>query len=264
MRRRRLCAVIAGLAIALFACIPSGSGAQPRPRPTIVLVHGAWDSASSWGAVAGRLRDRGYSVRIPTNPLRSLRGDAAAIAEALAHISGPIVLVGHSYGGAVITNAATGNPNVRALVYIAAFAPDTGETALGLIAGRPGSLLPAALVPHTYRAADGGIGVDTLINPLLFRTVFAQDVPATQAAAMAAAQHPTALAAGLGPSGAPAWRHIPSWYLVAADDRVIPPATERFMAARAGAHTIEVRSSHAAHVSHPQETADLILAAAEA
>lgn len=264
MTRLRLHSIVAALLLVVLGALPASAGAGPAPRPTIVLVHGAWDNATSWNDVAGRLRDRGYAVATPDNPLRSLRGDAAAIRDALGRIAGPIVLVGHSYGGAVITNAATDNPDVRALVYIAAFAPRAGDTVLGLIVSRPGSLVPAALVPTPFIAPDGSIGIDTRINPLLFGSVFAQDLPRQRAAAMARGQHPAALPSGSQPSGRPAWSQIPSWYMVARNDRVIPPAVERLMAARAGSHKIEVSASHAAHVSQPAATTDLILAAANA
>ncbi len=264
MNTARLHSVIVGVLVAAVIGLPAPAHAATSPRPTIVLVHGAWDNASSWDAVATRLRARGYTVTTPVNPLRSLKRDSATIADVLRQISGPIVLVGHSYGGAVITNAATANPNVKALVYVAAFAPESKETVLGLISHRPGSLLAAALVPTPFVAPDGTIGVDTRINPLLFRSVFAQDVSREQAAAMAAGQHPAALPSGSQPSGPPAWKRIPSWFLVAGRDRVIPPAVERFMAARAGSRKIEVSASHAAHVSQPGATADLVLAAANA
>ena len=264
MNTVRLHSVIVTMLVTAVAGLPAPAHAAMSPRPTIVLVHGAWDNATSWDAVATRLRERGYTVATPDNPLRSLKRDSGTIADFLRHISGPIVLVGHSYGGAVITNAATGNLNVKALVYIAAFAPESKETVLGLIAHRPGSMLPLALVPRPFVAPDGTVGVDTRINPLLFRSVFAQDVTRERAAAMAAGQHPAALPAGSQPSGPPAWKRIPSWFLVASRDRVIPPAVERFMAARAGSHKVEVSASHAAHVSQPGATTDLVIAAAKA
>jgi pimeloyl-ACP methyl ester carboxylesterase len=235
-----------------------------EPRPTVVLVHGAWDRPAGWDGVAARLRDAGYAVVVPDNPLRTLSGDAAAIGRVLHGVIGPIVLVGHSYGGMVITNAALHTPRIKALVYIAAFAPDQGETALGLIARSPGSLLLAALVPVPFVGPGGRIGVNTYINPLLFRTVFVQDVPSRTAREMAATQRPATLASGAGKSGVLAWRTIPSWYMVARNDRTIPPAVERFMAQRAHATTVEVASSHAAPASHPAEVADLILTAARA
>lgn len=233
-------------------------------RPTVVLVHGAFAESASWSGVVPALQAAGCTVVAAANPLRGVASDAASVRAQLDALEGPIVLVGHSYGGAVITNAANGNPNVKALVYIAAFAPESKETVLGLVAHRPGSLLPPALVPTPFLGPDGTIGIDTRINPLLFRTVFAQDVSREKAAAMAKGQHPAALPSGSQPSGPPAWKRIPSWFMVARNDRVIPPAVERFMAARAGSRTVEVSASHAAHVSQPGATTDLVLAAAAA
>jgi pimeloyl-ACP methyl ester carboxylesterase len=233
----------------------------PAPKPTIVLVHAAFDRSASWNGVAALLRADGYPVVVPENPLRSLPGDAAAIRRALDQINGPIVLVGHSYGGAVITDAALGDPNVRALVYVAAFVPDTGESILGLGAKNLGSLIPVSLLPVPFLGPDG-LGVDLYINPLLYPTVFAADVPLATAQAMALNQHPLTLRAFTDPSGPPAWNAIPSWYMVARQDQAIPPVTERFMAQRAGSHTVEIDSSHAAPVSHPNEVADLIRSAA--
>ena len=226
-------------------------------RPTIVLIHGAFADASGWGGVITRLQGRGYTVLAPANPLRSVTGDSAYIASFLATIKGPIVLIGHSYGGEVITNAAQGNPNVKALVYIAAFAPDLGETSAALGAMFPGSLLTPQNL--TLRPFPGG--VDGYITPSVFREVFAADVPAETAAIMAVTQRGASFATLAEPSGIPAWKTIPSWYLVANQDRAISPALERFMAARIHAHTVQIDSSHAAMVSHPDAVTDLILSA---
>jgi pimeloyl-ACP methyl ester carboxylesterase len=250
------------LALTAAALVPS-SAAQAQesgPKPTVVLVHGAWADAAGWDGVAERLRSDGYPVVTPTNAMRTLSGDAQHIRDVLSGISGPIVLVAHSYGGAVITNAAAGNPNVKALVYVAAFAPDAGETVLGLLFSRPGSQLPLGLVPAPY--VTDGIGVDTYLNSLLFRQVFCQDVSEETAAKMAVTQRPITLNVGLEPTAQSAWKTIPSWYLVAQDDRVIPPDVERYMAERAGSHTVEISSSHAAMVSNPGPVADLIRTAA--
>ncbi|MDX6537478.1 MAG: hypothetical protein QOD37_1819 [Gaiellales bacterium] len=250
------------LVVLATAGVPAAARADTATaKPTVVLVHGAWDRAESWEDVAGRLRADGYPVVVPDNPLRSLAGDAATLRHALDQISGPIVLVGHSYGGAVATDAALGNPQVRALVYIAAFAPDTGESILQLGAHDLGSLIPVSLVTVPFLGPDG-VGVDLYINTLLYPTVLAGDVPLATAQAMARNQHPLTLKAFTDPSGPPAWRSIPSWYMVARQDHAIPPAAERFMAARAGSHTVEIDSSHAALVSHPGEVADLIRSAA--
>jgi pimeloyl-ACP methyl ester carboxylesterase len=235
------------------------------PKPTIVLVHGAFADASGWAGVITRLEERGYTVLAPANPLRGVPADSAYIASVLATISGPIVLVGHSYGGEVITNAATGNPNVKALVYIAAFAPDAGETSGGILAKFPGSMLtPPNLILRPFPQPDGTTGTDAYINPAVFQQAFCADCADATAAVMAATQRPGALATLSEPSGVPAWKTIPSWYLVASQDHAIPPAAERFMAARMHARTVQIDSSHAAMVSHPGAVTDLILSAAQA
>jgi pimeloyl-ACP methyl ester carboxylesterase len=272
-----LAALSAIIGVVLFA----GTGASARPatsaataaashhgdgpKPTIVLVHGAFADASGWGGVITRLEQRGYTVLAPANPLRGVATDSAYIASVLATITGPIVLVGHSYGGEVITNTATGNPNVKALVYIAAFAPDAGESAGGILAQFPGSMLtPANLILRPFPQPDGTTGTDAYINPTVFREAFCADWSADTAAVMAAAQRPAALATLSEPSGVPAWKTIPSWYLVANQDHAIPPAAERFMAARMHAQTVQINSSHAAMVTHPGAVTDLILSAAKA
>jgi len=260
-------AAIACVAI-LLATGPARSTAAVRRRaeakPTIVLVHGAWADASSWDGVITRLQADGYTVVAPANPLRSLLGDAAYVRSVIASIKGPVVLVGHSYGGAVITNAATGAPNVKALVFIDAFVPAAGETVLALAAKDPGSELPTAITEVPYSDGGAGKGVDVYIKPDRFRAVFAADVPAREADLMAVTQRPVTLAALTQPSGAPAWRRIPSWYLVGLQDKAIPPATQEFMAARAHAHTVKIDASHASLVSHPGAVAHLILTAARA
>jgi pimeloyl-ACP methyl ester carboxylesterase len=238
----------------------NGDPSSGGPKPTIVLVHGGWADASSWDKVARRLQEHGYTVIAPANPLRGGQHDSAYLSSVLETISGPIVLVGHSYGGVVITNAATGNPNVKALVYVAAFAPDEGETVGQLLAMNPGS--EAAPPNLTFRPYPGG--VDVYITPSAFHSVFCADLPAKTAAAMAATQRPIDAAALSEPSGVPAWKTIPSWYVVASNDEAIPPATERFMAKRAGATTVEIASSHVAMISHPKAVTDLILDAARA
>jgi pimeloyl-ACP methyl ester carboxylesterase len=233
--------------------------ANAGPKPTIVLIHGAFADASGWSGVITRLENRGYSVLAPANPLRGVTADSTYIASVLATIKGPIVLVGHSYGGEVITNAAQGNPNVKALVYIAAFAPDLGETSGALAVKFPGSMLTKQNL--TFRPFPGA--VDGYITPRVFRKVFAADVPARTAAVMAFSQRPGAVSTLSEPSGIPAWKTIPSWYMVANQDHAIPPAVERFMAARMHAHIVRIDSSHAAMVSHPGAVTDLILSAVQ-
>jgi pimeloyl-ACP methyl ester carboxylesterase len=260
-----LIAVAAFLTIgALVASNSSADSGSAAPKPTVVLVHGAFADASSWDGVISRLQARGYTVVAPANPLRSLSGDAAYIASVLKTITGPIVLVGHSYGGAVITNAATGNPNVKALVYVDAYAPDTGESATSLSAEFPGSELASALEAVPYSQGGGSTGTDIYIKAADFRAVFAADVPAHKAALMAVTQRPAALTAFSEPSGPPAWKDIPSWYLVGLDDEAIPPPAQEFMAARAHSHTVEIHSSHASLVSHPDAVTKLILDAIRA
>jgi pimeloyl-ACP methyl ester carboxylesterase len=235
------------------------------PKPTVVLVHGAFADASSWNGVTRRLQREGYTVVAAANPLRDLAGDAAYVSSVLDGITGPVVLVGHSYGGEVITNAAVGHPNVKALVYVAAFAPDAGESALELTGRFPGSRLGAHLAVRSFPEGDGTTGTEATVDPAAFRAVFAADVPAGTSAVMASAQRPVALAALAAPSGTPAWETIPSWYLVAGSDQAIPAAAERFMAQRAGAHTVEIKgASHVVMVSHPARTADLVVRAADA
>ncbi|MFE6821966.1 alpha/beta fold hydrolase [Streptomyces sp. NPDC057690] len=269
---RRTRTVIPALVAAALLGISASSGAVANPaapaagtakaaRPTIVLVHGAFADSSSWGGVTARLQRAGYPVLGLANPLRDLAGDASYLSGVLDSIPGPVVLVGHSYGGAVITDAAAGHANVEALVYIAAFAPDQGESSLQITGEYPGSQLPSSLVVRPL--PDGG--QDAYIDQAAFRKVFAADVPARETRLMAAGQRPVALAALAAPSSAPAWRTIPSWYLVAGADQAIPPAAERAMARRAHAHTVTVPgASHAVSVSHPEAVADLVEEAARA
>ena len=259
---------------------PLGSGAASaaaqgghnpgRPLPNIVLVHGAWADGSSWSGVTSRLQADGYTVYVLPNPLRGITSDAAYVASFLGTITGPIILVGHSYGGAVITNAATGNANVKALVYIDAFAPDEGESLLQLAGappppGQAGSCLggdPTTVFNFVpYPDAPQG-DVDLYIKPDLFPSCFANDLPARQAAVLAASQRPIALSALGEPSGTPAWKTIPSWYLIGTIDKVIPPYAQRFMAERAHAQIVEVKASHPSMISHPGAAANLIEKAA--
>jgi pimeloyl-ACP methyl ester carboxylesterase len=234
-------------------------------KPTVVLVHGAWADSGSWDQVVARLQRQGYTVIAFPNPLRGLPDDSAYLAAFLQTISGPIVLVGHSYGGTVITNAATGNTNVKALVYVDAFIPAEGET-VGQLAGlEPGSCVGGDptqvfdLVP--YPGAPPG-AVDAYVKQSLFPSCFANDLPAKQAAVLAATQRPFSTVILGQPSGPPAWVDIPSWALVGTVDRVIPPAAQRFMAERAGARLVEVKASHLSMISQPGAVTRLIIAAA--
>ncbi|MFF4734071.1 alpha/beta fold hydrolase [Streptomyces mirabilis] len=230
-------------------------------RPTIVLIHGAFADASSWSAVVERLQRQGHHAVAPALPLRGLTSDAAYIRSVLDSIPGPIVLVGHSYGGAVISVAAANAPRVRALVYIAAFVPDIGESALELTGKYPGSTLAQATSTQYYPLPGGGQGEELVIKKELFREQFAAAVPATTAQVMAVGQRPITLAALQEKSTAAAWKEIPSWYLVATEDRNIPPAAEQWMAERARAHTVSVRAPHAVAVSDPAPVTELILRA---
>ena len=233
-------------------------------NPTIVLVHGSFADASGWNGVINRLQSDGYTVYAPPNLLRDIPTDAAYIRDFLGTIEGDVVLAGHSYGGAVITNAAKGLTNVKALVYIAAFALDDGESVAdaGALAGSTANLLEAIDI-RPFPGAGEGNG-DGYIKTELFHQAFCQDLPDEVAAAMAAGQRPGALASFVIPSGPPAWKDILSYYLVASQDRVIDPAAERIMAERAGATVVEIDSSHVAMISHPDEVADLIRRAATA
>lgn len=256
-----LVAVVALATLAVPSLSPTAGALPGGSKPTVVLVHGAFADASGWGGVIERLRADGYPVLAPANPLRSLSGDSEYVASVVKTIPGPVVLVGHSYGGAVISNAGTQAKNVKALVYIAAFALDKGDTVFGIVGSFPGSGLPLALRPRPYHS-PGDTGLDGYIDPDQFHAVFCADVPAAAAAVMAASQRPGSFATGLEPSGEPAWKTIPTWYMVAKQDRTIPPDAERFMARRAGAQTVEIDSSHVAMISNPDPVTDLIRAAA--
>lgn len=231
-------------------------------HPTVVLVHGAFAESSSWNGVVSRLQHHGHPVVAVANPLRSVDGDAEYLRKVLAGVEGPIVLAGHSYGGMVLTGAATGNPQVKALVYVAAFAPEAGESALGLSTKFPGSTLA-----DTLSATPLGDGTNDLtIRQEAFHDQFAADVSRQDAALAAATQRPIRDAALTAPAGEAAWHTIPSWFLIPAADKNIPLEAQRFMARRARARDIvEVDgASHSVAVSHPRETADLIIAAARA
>lgn len=254
--------------ILMLAAAFAASGdamAQPsgqRVKPTIVLVHGAFAESSSWNAVIADLNKDGYTAIAAANPLRSVAGDAAAVSAVIRSISGPVVLVGHSYGGPVITEAANGKNNVKALVYVAGFAPEPGESSLTLSTRFPGSTLGDALLP----VAQSDRGQDLYIQSEKFHEQFAADVPAAEADLMAATQRPIAKAALAEPSGAASWKTIPAYAIYGSADRNIPPAVMKFMAERAHAvKTVVVEgASHAVMVSHPDEVAALIEDAASA
>jgi pimeloyl-ACP methyl ester carboxylesterase len=268
---RRERALVVAPALALVALIALGTagpaGADSHvgggPQPTIVLVHGDWADGSSWTSVIERLQGTGLKVVAPPNLLRGPAADAAYLASYLQTIAGPIVLVGHSYGGFVITNAATGNTNVKALVYVDAFLPDEGEV-LGKLAATS-CVGESALEPVPF---DGGVDLYLRwdANPTYagFRNCFANGVAPKQAALLAAAQRPAAAAEFSEPSGPPAWKTIPSWSLIGTQDHVIPPALQEQMSSRAGAHVSRVRAGHLSLITRPAEVTRVILAAVDA
>ena len=236
---------------------------NPDVKPTIVLVHGAYADASSWNGVIERLQQQGYTVIAAANPLRGVTSDSAYIASLLGQIDGPVLLAGHSYGGAVITNAAASAPNVAGLVFVAAFAPDEGETLGEVENGSKDSVLGTALVQYTYPAGPGGqTAVEFAINPPQIREAFAADLPPETTALMAATQRPAAAAAFTDASGPPAWKKLPSWAVVATGDKAAGTDVVRAQAQRAGADIIEVEGSHVIMISQPQVVTDHILKAA--
>ncbi|WP_030454861.1 alpha/beta fold hydrolase [Herbidospora cretacea] len=253
------------LAVALAALVPamttpafaSTGHHHHQAKPTVILVHGAFADASSWTKVVARLQTAGYPVIAPANPLRDLKGDSDYVSSVISTVPGPVILVGHSYGGSVISAAATGHANVKALVYVAGYAPEAGESALDLTAKFPGSALPTSLLTRDYPG-----GTDVYVDPAKFRAAVAADLPARDTALAAATQRPVSYAALDAKATTAAWQKIPSWYLVSGADQAIPAAAQKFMAKRAGAHTTEIKgASHLVMVSHPEAAADLVAAA---
>jgi pimeloyl-ACP methyl ester carboxylesterase len=229
--------------------------------PTVVLVHGAFADGSSWSGVIERLSTRGITTVAVANPLRGVSADSAYLASVLGQTPGPIILVGHSYGGALISNAATGNENVVALVFVAAFAPDEGEVLGQVEAGSKDSVLNSALVPRQYPTADGGSATEFFIDPAKARDAFAGDVSDQQAVLIAAVQRPVAELAFGEPSGPPAWKEKPCWAVVATGDKAAGTDVVRSMAERAGATITEVEGSHVIMISRPDVVADVIMEA---
>ena len=277
--RKRTATIAASLAIA-GTLIPLGmasahaSSASPSTaaKPTIVLVHGAWADGSSWDGVASILQGDGYTVDVAPNPLRGLTYDSDYLSDYLASISGPIVLVGHSYGGAVITDAATGNANVKALVYDDAYLPalneditalSTAQSALAPAASNPASVFKLVQFPDptspTFAPAPGV--ADTYLLPSVVAADLAPDVSPAEQALLTATQSPTSLAALMQASTEPAWKTIPSWDVIGRQDKIIPEAAQLMMAHRAGSHITEINSSHVSLISHPGEVAGVILKA---
>ena len=258
-------AALAGSAALLASPLGTAAAAAAgKQKPTIVLVHGGYADSSCWNATIEELQHKGYPTIAGSNPLRGIPTDAPYIASLLDSISGPIVLVAHSMGGTVITNAAAGKSNVKALVYIAAFAPDVGETQGALIDKFPGSLIGPVSVPVPYTKPDGTTGTDLYLSEA-GQPAFAADVPAATFRLMQATQRPFDADSFVFPTQAAAWRTIPSWGLVAGQDKAIPPELERWMYSRAKARkVVEVpTSSHVAMISHPAITANLIEDAAK-
>jgi|SRR5713101_3570368 len=249
----------------------TGSGAV---KPTVVLVHGDWADASSWKGEINRLQREGFTVVAPPNQLRGLPEESGYLRNYLQTISGPIVLVGHSYGGAVITNAATGNANVKALVFVDAFVPDQGERLVQLVS--PQSCLAGSGVDPTkvfnfvqdpaLPSGDFDLYLKLEATPLYpgFATCFANGLSARQAAELAATQRPAALGQLTDQTGVPAWLTIPSWYLIGTADHVVPPSLQRSMATRAKAHISTFDAGHLGLISHPEAVVDVIQDAIEA
>ena len=272
LSRRTMLGQVAGAsAVAALAAVPvsrSSAFAQEgtsmtestasNGAPTVVLVHGAFADASSWAGVIAELQSTGLDVIAPANPLRGVAADAAYLASVVGQVPGPVLLVGHSYGGVVISNAAPQADNVVGLVYVAAFAPDEGEAVQGLAEHATDSLLGPALRPAQYPTGDAAPGTELYVDPASFHDVVAADLPAAQAAVLAASQRPASALAFGEPSGPVGWKTLPSWALVATADKVIGVSGLRLMAGRAGATTVEVDASHSVAVSQPGAVADLI------
>jgi pimeloyl-ACP methyl ester carboxylesterase len=248
--------------VAVVGSLLAGSAVAQPAKPTIVLVHGAFADSSSWNGVVSLLQKEGYKTVAAANPLRSVSSDARYVSDVVASIEGPVVLVGHSYGGQVIANAAQGHANVKSLVFVAAFAPEAGEAAADLAGKFPGGTLGAALAPPVKLA---GGGVELYIDQAKFRDQFAHDVAAADTALMAAGQRPITEAALTEKSGEPAWKSLPSYFVYGDGDKNIPAKALGFMADRAGSkRTVVVKdASHVVMVSQPKVVAELIEQAAK-
>jgi pimeloyl-ACP methyl ester carboxylesterase len=232
--------------------------------PTVVLVHGAFADGSSWSGVIERLEAKGVTVKAPANPLRGIATDSAYTAGVLDETEGPVVAVGHSYGGAVISNAAVQAKNVAALVFVAAFAPEEGERLGEVAPTSKDSILGSVQVPRHYPSGNGGDAVEFTIDPAGFRKAFAADLPEEQTEVMAATQRPVAEAAFSESNGPPAWKNVPSWAVVATADKAAGTDLVRSMAERAGAKITELDGSHVIMVSQPEAVSDVIMEAVEA
>ena len=260
---RRLRVISALAFFAALAVAPIAAPAQSG-KPTIVLVHGAWADSSSWNLVIIQLQGAGFRVLAPPNMLRGLAPDAASVANFVKSVPGPVVLVGHSYGGAVVSAASPSDPNVKALVYVDAFVPDQGDSCLSLLSGGPPP--PQDLfIPVPFATATGG-DADLFFNPKYYGAVFASDLPKAMSDLMAVTQRPlTNSALNDKAPAAEGWKTIPSWYVVGDGDLVIPPKVQLFMATRAKAHiTHAPGASHPSMLSHPETTVAAIMAAVNA
>jgi pimeloyl-ACP methyl ester carboxylesterase len=236
-----------------------------QTAPTVVLVHGSFTDAGSWAGVVKALQAAGVTVQAPANPLRSLSGDAAYLASVANQIPGPVLLVGHSYGGAVISAAAPQAQNVVGLVYVAAFIPEEGESIQGLAEHATDSLLGPALRPTQFPVGEGEEpGVEFYVDPAQFHEIFAADLPEEGAAVLAASQRPAGAVSFGEPIGPVGWKTLPSWAAISPNDLVIGPAGERLMAERSGAEIVEIDGSHLFMISQSQAVADLILRAVAA
>jgi pimeloyl-ACP methyl ester carboxylesterase len=238
---------------------------QDESQPTVVLVHGAFADGSSWNGVIERLQAEGVRVTAPPNPLRGIAIDSAYMKSLLEQVPGPVLAVSHSYGGAVITNAATNANNVLGLVYVAAFAPDEGETLADISNKSKDSVVIPTLIPLHYPTGQGEeTAVEFTIDPEKFHEVFAADLSVEQTALMAATQRPLSELAFSEPTGVPAWKNLPSWAVVSSGDKVIGTDVVRSMAERSGATITEVEGSHVIMISQPQIVAEVILTAVAA
>jgi pimeloyl-ACP methyl ester carboxylesterase len=267
-RALAISAVVAALLLGTSAIADAAAPPKvPAALPTVVLVHGAWADSSSWSGVVGRLQRAGYTVDVPPNPLLGLSFDSDVLASYLRTVSGPIIVVGHSYGGAVITNAATGDAQVKALVYVDAYMPAQGETILRLTGAKPGSALTNVAATFNAVPFTGLSGPDDelYVKPSVFHADFAADLSTSDAAILASEQRPLAASVLQQPSGPPAWKSIRSYVLIGTADRVLPPAEQEAMAARAHATVVKVAGgSHLTLISHPGAVSRLIERAAHA
>jgi pimeloyl-ACP methyl ester carboxylesterase len=267
-------AVVAATAFTLPGAVASASVSRTTveaPKPTIVLVHGAWADGSSWKKVAKRLQGDGYTVDIPPNPLRGVASDAAYLDAYLANITGPVILVGHSYGGMVITNAAVGQAEVKALVYVDGYVPAQGDSLNSLTGALPGSILNQPpqnvfnVVPYPASVSGGAAGADLYVKASVYGQAFANEgISAKTEAVLQAEQRPLSAGAVTEASGPPAWTTIPSWSVIGMQDQILPPAEQVAMDQRAGTHMLKVNAPHLSMVTDPDAVVFQIIAAARA